>query len=29
VEDILVVTKLLTVFDVYKNEEEAIKSYGV
>jgi anti-sigma B factor antagonist len=28
VQDILVVTKLLTVFDVFKNEEEAIKSFG-
>ncbi len=27
VEDLLVVTKLLTVFDVFKNEEEAVKSF--
>jgi len=28
VRDILVVTKLLTVFDVFKNEEEGVKSFS-
>jgi anti-sigma B factor antagonist len=28
VEDLLVVTKLLTVFDVFKTEDEAIKSFA-
>jgi anti-sigma B factor antagonist len=27
-KDLLVVTKLLTVFDTYENEDEAIKSFG-